>query len=439
MTEQETLSAGKPRLLRLMRRIAAIITLGHKLSDTRRERTIKRVMAIVATAFIFLNIWSHAYYITHEYWLQHYLNFGLTAAILGTLLMLKLGFSPRTIFYSTVYFWLANHILWHFIEGNPSNFAIFLLMIPIGSILVFGARASLPHFGVFAVCCLLIPILDGFLPYVPVDTSNTFFSNGKGLFDSASKVPLTVLSFIYVLMFGAITYVSLFIMLQERDRARAQVEALLMNTLPREIVDRLNRDDRAVSLAVEPGLADEFPAVTVLFADIVGFTSMAADIKPSELVTILNDIFTRFDGLADEYGVEKIKTIGDAYMAVSGVPTPVPDHAIRVARMALAMVRTVDEYCQSSGHSLEIRVGVNTGPVVAGVIGQRRFAYDLWGDTVNLASRMESHGKPSAVQISDVTKVALDDAFQMENRGEIEVKGKGMVHAWWLMGEVAKS
>ena len=396
-------------------------------------------MAIVAIAFIFLNIRSHTYYITHEYWLQHYLNFGLTAAILGTLLMLKLGFGPRIIFYTTVYFWLANHILWHFIEGNPSNFAIFLLMIPIGSILVFGTRASLPHFCVFAVCCLLIPVVDSFLPYVPVDTSNAFFANGKGLFDSAMKVPLTDLSFIYVLMFGTIMYISLFIVLQERDRARAQVEALLMNTLPREIVDRLNREDRTVSLAVEPELADEFPAVTVLFADIVGFTSLSANIRPAELVTILNDIFTRFDGLADEYGVEKIKTIGDAYMAVSGVPTPVPDHAVRVAGMALAMVRAIDEYCQSSGHNLEIRVGVNTGPVVAGVIGQRRFAYDLWGDTVNLASRMESHGKPSAVQISDATETALNGALQVENRGEIEVKGKGMVHAWWLVGEVPKS
>jgi class 3 adenylate cyclase len=253
------------------------------------------------------------------------------------------------------------------------------------------------------------------------------------------KVPLTDLSFVYVLMFGTIVYVSLFIVLQERDRARAQVEALLMNTLPREIVERLNREERSVSLAVEPELADEFPAVTVLFADIVGFTSLSADIKPGELVTILNDIFTRFDGLADEYGVEKIKTIGDAYMAVSGVPTPVPDHAPRIAGMALAMVRTIEEYCKQSGHSLEIRVGVNTGPVVAGVIGQRRFVYDLWGDTVNLASRMESHGKPSAVQISDATAEALDGAFLVEDRGGIEVKGKGLVHAWWLVGEKGAS
>lgn len=415
------------------------ITLGHRPTDSRRDKTIKRVMVIVAFAFVFLNIRSHAYYITNEFWLQHYLNYGLTAAILSVFVMLKFGVGVKMVFYTAIYFWFANHIMWHFIEGNPSNFAIFMLMIPIAAILVFGTRKSLPHFCVFAASCVLIPIADSYLPYVPVDSANGFFANGQGLFGSAMKVPLTDLSFVYVLMFGTIVYISLFIVLQERDRARAQVDALLMNTLPREIVERLNREERSVSLAVEPELADEFPAVTVLFADIVGFTTLSADIKPGELVTILNDIFTRFDGLADEYGVEKIKTIGDAYMAVSGVPTPVPDHAPRIAGMALAMVRTIDDYCKTSGHSLEIRVGVNTGPVVAGVIGQRRFAYDLWGDTVNLASRMESHGKPSAVQISDATAEALDGAFLMEDRGEIEVKGKGLVHAWWLVGEVPKS
>lgn len=197
----------------------------------------------------------------------------------------------------------------------------------------------------------------------------------------------------------------------------------------------MNREERRVSLAVEPELADEFPAVTVLFADIVGFTSLPADIKPNELVTILDDIVTRFDGLTDEYVVEKIKTVGDAYMAVFGVPIPLPDHAPRIAGMALAIVRTFEDYCKQPGHSLEIRVGVNTGPVVAGVIGERRSAYDLWGDTVNFASRMESHAKPSAVQIPDATAEALGGAFQVEDRGGIEVKGKGLVHAWWLLGK----
>jgi guanylate cyclase len=165
----------------------------------------------------------------------------------------------------------------------------------------------------------------------------------------------------------------------------------------------------------------------VLFADVVGFTTRAEDEPAEETVAMLDRLFTAFDGLAAEMGLEKIKTIGDCYMVAAGVPTPRPDHAQALARMALDMLDVSDL-------GLELRVGINSGPVVAGVIGRKRFLYDLWGDAVNTASRMESHGAPGRVQITRATYELVAGAFECEPRGTIDVKGKGEVEVWYLLG-----
>jgi class 3 adenylate cyclase len=172
-----------------------------------------------------------------------------------------------------------------------------------------------------------------------------------------------------------------------------------------------------------------------MFADIVGFTKMSARLKPEELVRRLNQIFSAFDDIADESGLEKIKTIGDAYMVAGGLhDRHAKDHAQAVARMALRMVAHVKAYGEKIGEDgLSIRIGIHTGPVVAGVIGKRKFIYDIWGDTVNTASRMESHGVSGKVQITDATRERLADEFELEDRGEIEVKGKGTMRAWILV------
>jgi len=201
-------------------------------------------------------------------------------------------------------------------------------------------------------------------------------------------------------------------------------EALLLNVLPAPIANRLRGG--------EQGIADGFANVTVLFADLVGFTQLTSEMPPQEVVTLLNGLFTRFDTAAHELGIEKIKTVGDAYMAVCGLPHVVDDHAERMVRMAIRMVHIAREHALEHRVSMQVRVGINSGPVVAGVIGKSKYIYDLWGDTVNLASRMESTGVPGAIQVTRPVYEQLKGKFVFESRGAIEVKGKGQVEAWLL-------
>jgi adenylate cyclase len=212
----------------------------------------------------------------------------------------------------------------------------------------------------------------------------------------------------------------------EKDRS----EALLHNILPAPIVGRLN--------AGETTIADGFAEVSILFADLVGFTPAAARMTPESLVGKLNRIFSGFDQLAMQLGVEKIKTIGDAYMAVAGLPELRPDHAEAVAHFALRMLDVIAEENAADGATpFELRIGIHTGPVVAGIIGRHKFIYDVWGDTVNIASRMESSGSPGRIHISDTTQRALAGRFLVEPRGMIELKGRGRADAFFLVGPIA--
>ncbi len=205
---------------------------------------------------------------------------------------------------------------------------------------------------------------------------------------------------------------------------REQSEKLLLNILPVPIADRLKRGESTI--------ADGFSEVTVLFSDLVGFTAMSAQMSATKLVQNLNRLFSAFDALAIDLGVEKVKTIGDAYMVVGGLPIPQGDHAERIADMGLGMLEAIDVYNQAADVPLGIRIGINTGPVVAGVIGTTKFAYDLWGDAVNTASRMESTGVPGRIQVSPSTYALLREKYEFEARGKIEVKGKGKMQTYLL-------
>jgi adenylate cyclase len=203
----------------------------------------------------------------------------------------------------------------------------------------------------------------------------------------------------------------------EHERA----EELLLNVLPRVVAAELKETGSTK--------ARRFDEVSVLFADIVGFTPMSAAMEPEELVDRLNEVFTLFDTLAERHGVEKIHTIGDTYMVAAGIPVPTRDHAHALAAMALEMM------AYAASGSLSFRIGINSGPAVAGVIGTRKFQYDIWGDTVNTASRMESHSEPGRIQVSDATNHLIEEEFATTYRGPIEVKGKGTLTTWWLDGE----
>ena len=211
------------------------------------------------------------------------------------------------------------------------------------------------------------------------------------------------------------------------ERAQEETDSLLRNILPESVVERLK-------LAPEQNIADGFDEATVLFADLVGFTPLSKKLGPRQTVRMLNQVISELDEKADEFGVEKIKTIGDAYMAVTGVPVVSGDHAVQMARMALALKDTVHAFSDEQGIKLDVRVGMASGPVMAGVIGRRKFTYDIWGDTVNLAARMESHGEPGKIQVPAELKEILDGNFEFEPTGVKEIKGIGPLETWYLLG-----
>jgi len=213
----------------------------------------------------------------------------------------------------------------------------------------------------------------------------------------------------------------------ELEGEKEKSEELLLNILPKVIADRLKIDRRAI--------AEHYSEVTILFADIVGFTVLSSKLSPLELVNLLNHFFSAFDELALKYGLEKIKTIGDAYMVVGGLPIPRADHAETIADMALEMQAFIEEFQVTASESFQIRIGINTGEVVSGVIGLRKFVYDLWGDAVNVASRMESSGLPGHIQVTQETYEKLKDNYILEERGIISVKGKGEMMTYWLKGK----
>jgi class 3 adenylate cyclase len=230
------------------------------------------------------------------------------------------------------------------------------------------------------------------------------------------------------------TFYQVYHAITERKQAEAALrlekeksESLLLNILPKTIAEQLKK---------QPGcIADRFDQATILFADITDFTGLSSQLSPTELVKLLNEIFSSFDQLVDRYNLEKIKTIGDAYMIVGGIPKPRKDHAMAVADIALEMQQTIHRFRHHDNQQINIRIGINTGPVVAGVIGLKKFTYDLWGDAVNIASRMESQGIAGEIQVSQSTYLLLKDQYHLEERGIIAIKGKGEMMTYWLTGK----
>jgi len=213
----------------------------------------------------------------------------------------------------------------------------------------------------------------------------------------------------------------------EKDKS----DRLLLNVLPSAIAERLREGESTI--------ADLYPSVTVLFADVVGFTALAAREAPGRVVELLGELFGCFDQLVAERGLEKIKTIGDCYMAAGGLPQPVDDHAARIVDLGLAMLGQLDRLGRGTGERLQIRIGAHSGPAVGGVIGSRKFAFDLWGDTVNVASRLESHGVPNRIHVSEATWLLVRDRYECESRGAIELRGHGRMETYTIIGRRASA
>jgi len=315
---------------------------------------------------------------------------------------------------------IAPTISMAFVGGFVASGAVGLwgILAPLGALVFDGAKAGVRWFIAF-VAVFLVSGLIGELV-------------GPGRSSLPAWFESTMIA-LNVTVTGAVVFGLLVAFVRQREQVLAELHAeqdkaenLLLNILPRSIADKLKADTTTI--------ADQFAAASILFADVVDFTPLSARLKPAEVVGILDRLFTYFDLLADRYGVEKIKTIGDCYMVAAGVPTPRTDHARVMALMALEMREAMRSEDAVGPLGLELRIGISSGPVVAGVIGRKRFLYDLWGDAVNMASRMESHGTPGQIQVTRATYELLCDEFELESRGVVAIKGKGDVETWYLVG-----
>jgi adenylate cyclase len=308
---------------------------------------------------------------------------------------------------------------------TASGVSLWGLMAPVGAVVVLGTRQSMPWFFAWLFMTVMAGVFDFVLAGAPV------------------RIDMQTIAVFFVLNFTAISFMIyglLWYFASEKHKLRDQVdlqheelrvekersERLLLNVLPPAIAERLKRGESNIA----QGHAD----VTVMFADIVGFTKMTEELSPVETVKILNDVFSMFDEIADKYGVEKIKTIGDAYMAAAGLDSGSQIHyADAVASMSLEMLERVHEYRSRTGENIELRIGIGTGPVVAGVIGKKKFIYDMWGDTVNVASRMAGDAYSGSVQVDLVTYRRLHTRFRFDAPHEVEIKGKGRMQVHHLL------
>lgn len=310
---------------------------------------------------------------------------------------------------------------------NASGVSLWALLAPIGAIVILGTRESMPWF----VAYIFLTALSGMFDYViPIDTKTI---------NEKTVAVFFVLNFVSI---SAMVYLLLWYFSREKNKLREAVEAqtllvttekelserLLLNILPPLIAERLKKQQAVI--------ADGHADVAVLFADLVNFTHLSEEMSPNETVALLNDIFSEFDLLAERFGIEKIKTIGDAYMAAGGLRLGEEGYVGGVAEMALGMQSFLKRYHAPNGEQVSIRIGIATGPAVAGVIGRRKFSYDLWGDTVNVASRMCSEALPGSIQVDPVTYRRLHNRFHFDDAHQIHVKGKGPMHVYDLLGKI---
>lgn len=297
---------------------------------------------------------------------------------------------------------------------NSSAVILWSLVCPMGALVFSTPRAAIRWFLAFA---LLVTVSGALQPLLRAEQS----------LPASTVVIFFVLNIVTV---SAIAFFMLYTFIIRLSIENAKSERLLLNVLPKEVAAILKDNQRTI--------AEHFDWATILFADMVGFTPLASALTPVQTVDLLNEVFSAFDVLAEKYGIEKIRTIGDSYMAAAGVPQPRVDHASAVARLALEFRDWVD-HSRRDGRDLSFRIGINSGPVVAGVIGRKKFQYDLWGDAVNMASRMESQGAAGKIQITEATYELIKDDFVCEKRGVIAIKGKGEMTTWYLLADRQKN
>ena len=391
------------------------LSIGADPRDTTEERFRKRLLVGVALVILPVAfVWGCLYWLVGE----HGVALTPWAYFTGSALSLVLFARNRSFPFlrtAQLVLILAAPALGLIMIGGldeSSSVILWSLLAPLGAVAFDRPGRAWPWFAAFVATMLLSIVLAEVVRPDGADLPSAFV----GTFRILNIVVVSLVAMVLLVTFA-----------RERDTAQARVESLLLNVLPAEVAQRLQSDPHSI--------ADHFEDASILFADVVDFTPLAGQLDAREVVGVLDRLFTSFDELVDRHDVEKIKTIGDCYMVAAGVPRQRPDHAHALAGLALEMGACAQS-CLPEGaeHDLRLRIGISSGPVVAGVIGRRRFLYDLWGDTVNMASRMESHGSADEIQITRSTWELLRDDFLTEPLGLVDVKGKGPVETWRLVG-----
>jgi adenylate cyclase len=394
-----------------------VLAIGADPRDTADERFRKRLLVGVALFILPIGfVWGCLYWVVGE----HEVALTPWAYVTGSMISLAVFARTRNFAFlrtAQLLLILVAPALGMVMLGGlheSSSVILWSLLAPLGAVAFDRPGRAWPWFAAFVATIVLALALSEVVRPNGADLPKGFVRT----FDVLNIVVVSLVAMLLLVTFA-----------RGRDAAQARVEALLLNVLPAEVAQRLQSDPNSI--------ADHFDDTSILFADIVDFTPLSNRLDAREVVGLLDRLFTSFDELVDRYEVEKIKTIGDCYMVAAGVPRQRPDHAHALAGLALEM-RECAKNCLPDGtdHDLRLRIGISSGPVVAGVIGRRRFLYDLWGDTVNMASRMESHGTPDEIQITRTTFELLRDDFAIEPIGLVDVKGKGKVETWRLVGPV---
>ncbi|HEY5683897.1 MAG TPA: adenylate/guanylate cyclase domain-containing protein [Acidimicrobiia bacterium] len=414
-TERSKMAEPAAARRSLLQAIAAMAAGADEVDERRLRRTLLFMLAgFSSVAGI---VWGSIYLVFGE-WQAAVLPFAYTALSAPSLVLgRRIQQLERLIWSQLVLITAIPFLLAWVLGGFVGSGAVILwaLLGPVGAFLISGRSRAKAWLYVYLALVLLLWLLA---PQVT----------------PANDLPSWVILAFFVLNVGSVSAIAfglLYHFVGENRRVlellrleKDKSERLLLNILPKEVADVLRDEGQTI--------AEKFDDVSILFADVVGFTPMSESMPAEDVVRLLNTLYSRFDELVEHYGVEKIRTIGDNYMVVAGAPRRRPNHAHALASMALDMMGFLDDFVAPNGSRLQFRIGINSGPVVAGVIGTAKFQYDVWGDAVNLASRMESHGVPGRIQIGPTTYEMIRDDFHCVARGTIDVKGKGEVPTWFV-------
>lgn len=408
------------------------LTLGVSADDPPHRRRMKTIYTVTMLAAITYSLVF--FFLPYRSNFEHVVDLVAGAACCLSLGILHFRRSVGEAFASLVIILLPCLGMYYLLHGNRDGDLLFAILFPVAAITFLGPQRSVNYLIACIGLVIAVVIIDEFLPRMTHAWAVTPVNPEGWVFDAPDKYRFRGLELITFFSVTLILYALSHGGASALRDANQRVKELLLNILPRSIADHLSGETPAESRET---IVDSYESCSILFADIVGFTPLSQKLTPEELVTLLNSLFSEFDRVAARNKVEKIKTIGDAYMAACGLPERDPAHAERIADTALELLSVVRRFDETSDHTLDIRIGIHAGPAVAGVIGLNKFAYDLWGETVNTASRMESHGQAGVIQCTPEMAELLEETHELEVSDTVDVKGIGPVKVWHVKGRKA--